>query len=198
MIINSEGGFFLLQWVFGGMLGASLLFGLVRGNGEQVVKEILKAAQEAVEAALFMAGGFAFFCGMMAILRRAGVSAWLGKKMGPVLRLLMGRQMPEDAMDAVTMNLAANMLGLGNAATPLGLRAARRMADGSGAACNALCLFLVINSSSVQLLPSTVIALRAAEGSQAPGAVAWPAFLATLISTAAGIISCKIAERRTP
>ena len=95
----------------------------------------------------------------------------------------------------MTLNLTANMLGLGSAATPLGLEAARKMGGSGEAASNALCLFLVINASSVQLLPTTVIALRAAEGSAAPGSVIFPALLATAISTLTGIIACKIGER---
>ena len=103
-------------------------------------------------------------------------------------------EIPADALDYVTMNLAANMLGLGNAATPMGVEAARRMAAGERAG-DALCFFLVLNASSVQLLPTTVIALRAAAGSQAPGQIALPALVSTLISTLAGALSCKLAER---
>ena len=86
------------------------------------------------------------------------------------------------------------MLGLGNAATPMGIEASRRLAE-KGRATDALCLFLVINASSVQLLPTTVIALRAAAGSRQPGIIAWPAFLATALSTATGILCCKAAEK---
>ena len=101
-----------------------------------------------------------------------------------------------DALEPVLLNLSANLLGMGNAATPMGIEAARRMGGSSGGASNALCLFLVINSSSVQLLPATVIALRAAEGSADPGCITLPALAATAISTAVGIAACKIAEAR--
>ncbi|MBR1585210.1 MAG: spore maturation protein [Clostridia bacterium] len=184
----------MLQWIFGGMLGASLLWGLAGGTGEQVVSAALSAAGEGVETAIGLAGGFAFFCGLMEILRRAGVMDGLARWLRPMLCFLMGRDLPEDAVPYVTMNLAANALGLGNAATPMGMEAARRMARGESAG-NALCLFLVINSSSVQLLPTSVIALRAAAGSAHPGAIALPALLATGISTAVGVISCKAAEK---
>ena len=185
----------MLNIFWGGLVGISLLYGTARGQGEAVAAALLDGAAEAVRTAIGMAGGFAFFCGMMAIPRRAGAMEWLGKRLSRPLRRLLGPTLPDDALAPVTMNLAANALGLGNAATPMGLEAARRMGGNGPAASDALCLFLVINASSVQLLPTTVITLRAAEGSTAPGAIAGPAFLATLISTVVGIVSCKIAEK---
>ena len=186
----------MLQVLFGGITGLSLLYGLIRGQGETVAAAMLSGAEEAVQAAIAMAGGFAFFCGMTAILRRAGAVEALGRKLSPLLARLLGPELPRDAMEPVLLNLSANLLGLGNAATPMGIEAARRMSGNSGRATNALCLFLVINSSSVQLLPATVIALRAAEGSADPGRVTLPALAATAISTAVGIAACKIAEAR--
>lgn len=186
----------MLQVIFGGMAGLSLLYGLITGRGEQVAAAMLNGAEEAVQAAVAMAGGFAFFCGMTAILRRAGAVEALGKRLSPLLSRLLGPGLPQDALEPVLLNLSANLLGLGNAATPMGVEAARRMSQGSDRASNALCLFLVINSSSVQLLPTTVIALRAAEGSADPGCITLPALAATAISTLVGIAACKIAEAR--
>lgn len=183
----------MLQWIFGGLIGLSLLYALLTGQGAAPVTEMLRAAGEAVKTALTLAGGFAFFCGLIAILRRAGAVRFLSRRAGPALRRLMGPELPEDALDYVTMNLTANLLGLGNAATPMGVEAAKRMAAGETAG-NALCLFLVLNASSVQLLPTTVIALRAAAGSSSPGAIAGPTLAATLISTLAGVVACKLLE----
>ncbi|NLD83949.1 MAG: spore maturation protein A [Clostridiales bacterium] len=185
----------MLDIVFGGLMGISLLWGLCRGTGDAVTAAALTAAGEAVQSAIALAGGFAFFCGLMNVLKRAGALEGLSRLLRPALIFLMGRELPEEAVPYAAMNLAANMLGLGNAATPMGIEAARRMASGERAN-NALCLFLVINSSSVQLLPSSVIALRAAAGSRDPGAVALPALLATGVSTLAGILACRIAEKR--
>lgn len=186
----------MLQILFGGMMGLSLLYGLATGQGEQVAAAMLGGAEEAVQAAVAMAGAFAFFCGMTAILRRAGAIQALGKRLSPLLSRLLGPELPPDALEPVLLNLSANLLGLGNAATPMGIEAARRMSGNSERASNALCLFLVINSSSVQLLPATVIALRAAEGSADPGCVTLPALAATVISTLVGVAACKIAEAR--
>ena len=185
----------MLNGIFGFMIGASLLFGLCRGQGDAVLAAMLSGAGDGVKAVVDMAGMFALFCGMASILRSAGAAQWLAKRLRPVIGPLMGPDTPDDALEYAVMNLTANLLGLGNAATPMGIQAARRMALGREAASNALCMFLVINSSSVQLLPTTVIALRAAEGSANPGAVTGPAIVATGISTLVGILSCKIAEK---
>ena len=185
----------MLQGIFGLLLGGAALFGLVRGQGERVMGAMLDGAAEGIETALALMGGFAFFCGLLGILRRAGAVEALSRRLAPALRRLFGPQLPGDARESVTLNLTANLLGLGNAATPMGIEAARRMAAAGGMS-DALCLFLVINSSSVQLLPTTVIALRAAAGSSAPDRVVLPTLIATAVSTVVGVVSCKLAEKR--
>ena len=110
----------MLQIIFGGMLGGGVLFSLLTGQGAAVFPALLGAAQEGVETAISLAGGFALFCGLIGILRAAGAVGALSRLATPLLRRLMG-EIPADALDYVTMNLAANMLGLGNAATPMGV-----------------------------------------------------------------------------
>ena len=187
----------MLDCLFGGLLGASFLWGLIGGKGEAVTSAALTAAGEGVQTALTLAGGFAFFCGLMNLLRRSGAADALARRLTPAIRRLMGAEVPGDAVPFIAMNLTANLLGLGNAATPMGVEAARRMAKGEAAG-DALCLFLVINASSVQLLPATVIALRAAAGSAAPGTVVLPTLLATGVSTLTGILACRAAKRLCP
>ena len=154
---------------------------------------MLAAAGEGVQTAIGLAGGFAFFCGLIAVLERAGAARALGRVFRPLLRRL---GIPDAALADAALNIGANLLGMSNAAAPMGLRAVRFMAE-NGVAGNGLCLFLVINASSVQLLPTSVIALRAAAGSSAPGCITAPTMLATLISTAVGILSCKVLEKWT-
>ena len=188
--------FAMMQWVFGLMILFSLLYASLLSQGENVAQGMLVAAGDAVTFSIQMAGGFAFFCGMANILRASGAVNRLSKLFSPVLRFLLGPDLSPDAMEYAVLNLTCNALGLGNAATPLGVEAAKRMAVHGDAAGNALCMFLVINSSSVQLLPTTVISLRAAAGSKAPGAIALPALFATAVSTLVGILSCKLLEKR--
>ena len=176
------------------MMGSAVLFGLVTGRGEQVFAGMLDGAQGAVEGVLGLMGSFGVFCGLMNILSASGCVEWLNRKLKKPLKMLLGN-VKEDALVYVTGNLSANMLGLGNAATPLGLKAAKLLADGERAT-NALCMFLVINASSVQLLPSTVVALRTAMGAQNPGAVILPGLLSTCLSTLTGILMCKWMEKK--
>jgi len=184
----------LLQWLFGGMMGAAVIYGLIRGQGDAVMGGLLQGAEGAVAAALSMAGGFAFFCGLIGILEKAGAMQALARRLAPLMGAMMGREADGKAMEYIAMNLCANFLGMGNAATPMGIAAARRLAQGERAS-NALCLFLVMNAASVEILPTSVIALRAAAGSANAGAVALPSFLATFISAIAGIGCCKLAEK---
>ena len=172
---------------------SALLCAVTNGSIDETIGRMMSASGDAVTMAIGMAGGFAFFCGFIEILSRAGAAKALSRALRPVLSRLFG-DIPKDARESVTMNLVSNMLGLGNAATPMGVLAARQLASGDRAG-NALCMFLVINCSSVQLLPSTVIALRAAIGSLAPAAVILPSLIATAISTAVGIAACKAMER---
>jgi len=186
----------MLQIIFGTLTGLSLLYGLIRGQGEGVIQAMLAAAGDGVATALSMAGGFAFFCGMIAILQRAGAMEWISRLARPILKKLMGSDIPPDALRYITMNLCANFLGMGNAATPMGIAAAKCLANGERAG-NALCLFLVLNAASVEIVPSTVITLRAAAGSMQPGSITLPTLLVTLLSAVAGVISCKLMEKRT-
>lgn len=184
----------MLQVVVGVLLGGALVFGMATGRGEAVFSALLAGAQGAVESALGLMGGFGIFCGLMNILSHSGVMEKLNRWLQRPLKRLLG-EVQEEALSYVTMNLSANVLGLGNAATPAGMEAARHLARGERAT-NALCMFLVINASSVQLLPSTVIALRASMGAKDPGAVLLPGLAATALSTLGGILLCKWMEKR--
>ena len=155
---------------------------------------MLSGAQEAIETAFSLMGIFGVFCGLMNVLSASGFVSWLNRRLKSPLKMLLG-DVKEEALSFVTGNLSANMLGLGNAATPPGLKAAMLLADGERAT-NALCMFLVINASGVQLFPSTVVALRAAMGAAEPGAVVLPALLSTAVSTVCGILLCKGMEKR--
>lgn len=181
----------MLQAVFLLLYGSSLLYALFRGNGPQTAGAMIAAAGEGVQTAIGLAGGFALFCGLITVLERAGAARTLAR----VFRPLLGRLgIPDAALSDAALNLSANLLGMGSAAAPMGLRAAKLMAN-DGTAGNGLCLFLVINASSVQVLPSSVISLRTAVGSASPGSITGPTLLATFVSTAVGILSCKVLER---
>lgn len=156
------------------------------------------AAVEAVQLALRMAGGFALFTGLLEILRESGAMSFLQRLLRrPLAFLFPGVDPQGEAAQAMSVNIAANMLGLGNAATPMGIRAMEALGRGRGgdAATDAMCMFMVLNASSVQLFPTSVVALRSAAGSAAPASIVLPTLLATAVSTATGIFFCRLFAR---
>ena len=167
------------------------------GRLEAVSQAAMTAGGDAVKTAVSLLGGFLLFGGLMSILERAGAVRALVRALNRPLRRLFGKEVTEEALEAIALNLSANMLGLGNAATPMGLRAARLLNRmGSEIAPPALCLLLVINTTSVQIMPTTVIALRYAAGSARPEAVVLPGLAASAASTVVGILLSKALERK--
>jgi spore maturation protein A len=168
---------------------SALLFGIATGRLDQVANAALEGANSAIELSLSMAGVLCLWSGVMEVLNVCGLSAGLARIFRPVLRRLM----PESAKDeetlaAVSANVSANLLGLGNAATPLGIRAARRMARGcGGVASNELCRLVVLNTASIQLLPATVASVRAAAGCATPFDILPAVWLASVLSVTAGL-----------
>ena len=186
-----------MAWVWSGMVVLSLLFGIATGQLDQVANAALEGANSAIELSLSMAGVLCLWSGVMEGLNVCGLSAGLARIFRPVLRRLM----PESAKDeetlaAVSANVSANLLGLGNAATPLGIRAARRMARGcGGVASNELCRLVVLNTASIQLLPATVASVRSAAGCATPFDILPAVWLASVLSVAAGLTASWLFSR---
>ena len=186
-----------MAWVWSGMVVLSLLFGIATGRLDQVANAALEGANSAIELSLSMAGVLCLWSGVMEVLNVCGLSAGLARIFRPVLRRLM----PESAKDeetlaAVSANVSANLLGLGNAATPLGIRAARRMArDCGGVASNELCRLVVLNTASIQLLPATVASVRSAAGCATPFDILPAVWLASVLSVAAGLTASWLFSR---
>ena len=187
-----------MTWVWSGMVIISLLFGLLTGTLEDVAAAALSGAESAVELSLSMAGILCLWSGVMEIMNVCGLSKGLARAFHPVLRRLL----PEASRDpktlaALSANVSANLLGLGNAATPLGIPAARRMAQGcGGVASNELCLLVVLNTASIQLLPATVASLRSAAGCRTPFDILPAVWLASVLSVAAGLLAARLLSLR--
>lgn len=157
---------------------------------------IIKYVKTAVELAIGLIGIMALWLGLMKIAEQSGLVASIAKGLRPITTRLFP-DVPADhpAMGAMIMNISANMLGLANAATPLGLKAMEelnKLSKKAGTATDAMCTFLVINTSNVQLIPATVIALRAAAGSANPTEILGPVIVATTVNTIAGVITVKL------
>ena len=180
-----------------GMAACALMCGLLTGRGEAVAAAAMKGAAGAVELALSMAGVLCLWSGVMEVMRQAGLADGLSRLLGPVLRRLFPQSADDrETMDAVAANVSANLLGLGNAATPLGLEAARRMARRSpGVASDSLCMLVVCNTASIQLIPATVASVRAAAGSAEPFDILPAVWLASALSVGVGELACKVLAR---
>ena len=179
------------------MLGAAVLCGLATGNGPEVAKGALDGAAAGVELCLSMLGVLCLWTGVMEVMERSGLAGGLSRLLRPAIAWLY----PDFAgdrrvMDAVSANLSANLLGLGNAATPLGLEAARLMAERTpGVASDGLCMLVVCNTASLQLIPTTVASLRAAAGCASPFDILPAVWLASAVSVAVGVTASKLMAR---
>ena len=180
--------------IWTGMVVLSILCGLATGRGPAVASAAVEGASAAVQLALSIAGMLCLWTGVMEVMRRSGLADGLSRLLAPVLRRLFPQAARDrDTMDSISANVSANLLGLGNAATPLGLEAARRLARRSpGTASNDLCMLVVCNTASIQLIPTTVASVRAAEGCAAPFDILPAVWLASTRSVGVGILACKI------
>lgn len=187
-----------MAWVWTGMVVLSLVFGLFTGSLDAVANAALEGARSAIELSISMAGIMCLWSGVMEIMNVCGLSAGLAKAFRPVLRrLLPNACRDEETLAAVSANVSANLLGLGNAATPLGIQAARRMARGcGGVASDELCLLVVLNTASIQLLPATIASVRAAAGSQTPFDILLPVWLTSALSVTVGLLTAWLLSRR--
>ena len=182
------------------MVVVSLMCGLATGRGEAVASAAVTGAADGVELCLSMAGILCLWMGVMEVMRRSGLSEKLSRLLRPALRRLYPDFASDTAvMDTISANVSANLLGLGNAATPLGLEASRLMAQRSpGVASDSLCMLVVCNTASIQLIPTTVAGLRAAAGSAAPFDILPAVWLASAFSVTVGIAAAKLMARFWP
>ena len=199
----------MLNCLWAGMMLVGIVWGAFHGTLGEVTEGALNSAKEAVTLSITMLGIMSFWCGILKIGEESGLIEAMTKKMRPVIRFLFPK-LPEGhpAAEAISTNMIANMLGLGWAATPAGLKAMEELgrleeerrkthvsAVPHGTANNEMCTFLIVNISSLQLIPINMIAYRAEYGSADPMAIVGPALLATTVSTMAGVIFCKIMQR---
>lgn len=175
------------------MVVLSVIFGLITGRMEAVSAAALEGAKNAIQLCVTMSGVVCLWNGVMEIMNRCGMSKQLARAFRPFLRRMLPNASRDDqTLSAISANVSANLLGLGNAATPLGIQAARRMAVGQdGVASDELCLLVVLNTASIQLIPATVASVRAAAGSAAPFDILPAVWLSSALSVTAGLMAAK-------
>ena len=211
-----------MNYLWGGMLIIGIVYGVLTGNTQGVTDAVLESAKEAVTLGISMLGIVSFWTGLMEVAGEAGVIGGLTKAIAPFMRFLFPK-IPKGhrAFDSLSANFVANILGLGWAATPAGLRAMNDLEElerergnseyvdvgastgslgsltnyGARTASNEMCTFLVMNISSLQLIPVNIIAYRSQYGSANPAAVIAPAIVATFFSTVVAVVYCKVMGR---
>lgn len=185
-----------ILWVI--MIAGGIFFAAFHGTMGQITESFISSSTEAVNLCIFMLGVIGVWNGMMEIAVKSGLMKKIAKTMYPLIHWLFPNIPPRHkANEYIAANMAANILGLGWAATPAGLKAMRelqKLEEGEGRASDMMCAFLVLNISSLQLVPINMIAYRSQYGSVNPAAVVLPAICATMISTLAGIVFIKIME----
>jgi spore maturation protein A len=189
----------MLNYIWFGLMAIALVVAAMNGTAEGVTKGAIDSAKTAVEIAIGLVGVMTLWLGIMRIAEASGLVTLLGRALRPILRWLFPEVPAEHpAMGTIVLSLAANMLGLNNAATPLGIKAMEELQelnDQKATATNAMVTFMAINTSGVQLIPTTMIAILAASGSKNPTAIISTALLATFIGTIAAVLSAKLLQR---
>ena len=181
------------------MIAGGIIFSFFNGTSVNLTDAVIASGKESVEIALTMCGIVPLWCGMLKIAEHSGMTAGLSKLMSPVINKLFP-EIPNGhkSLEYITSNITANMLGLGWAATPSGIDAMKSLAvlnKNKKTASKSMCMFMVINMSSVQLITINIIAYRTSYASSCPSSVILPGIISTSISTAAGILAVKLAER---
>jgi len=190
----------MMSYIWGGMIVLSVLAAFFTGRIDAVAQGALDGADSAVKMALSLLGMMCLWSGLLEIARRAGLTEKLARLMRPLMRLLFPHLPPDSpAVSAMVMNMTANMLGLSNAATPLGLAAMEeldKINPHKGTATNEMCLFVVINTASISLFPTTVITLRSAAGSTEPFSILLPVWICSIIALFFGVLTAKLLSTR--
>ena len=189
----------MINFIWCGMIVIGIVVGVLTGNIEAVSTAAIEWAETAVELSLGLIGVMALWLGLMKIAEEAGIVRGMGLLVKPIMVKLFP-EVPADhpAMGSIVANMAANFFGLGNAATPLGIKAMQELQDlneNKEEASNAMVTFLAINTSSVTLISSSIIAYRSAAGAVNPADVIGPTIIATAVSTTVAIIACKVLEK---
>ncbi len=189
----------MLNYIWFGLMAIALVVAAFNGTADAVTKGAVDSAKTAVEIAIGLVGVMTLWLGMMRVAEAAGLVTLLGRLLRPVLRWLFPEVPPDHpASGAIVLSVAANMLGLNNAATPLSIKAMESLQtlnDDKETATNPMVTFMALNTSGVQLIPATMIAVLVAAGSKEPTAIIAPSIIATGIGTLAAVIAAKALQR---
>ena len=185
----------VMSWIFTGLLALSIVCAIYLGNGNALSAAVVSGAQGGITLALSIAGALCLWTGVGKLMERIGITAMLARLLRPLLHRLFPSTRTDLALaSSLSANICANFLGLGNAATPMGIQAARRMVRPSrpGVATNELCRLIVLNTASIQLIPSNVAAIRASLGCATPFDMLPAVWVTSLLSAGVGVAAAFI------
>lgn len=187
----------VMSWFWMLTLAISTLCAALMGRGAALAASIIEGAQAGVTLAISLAGSLCLWSGIGQLMEAAGLTGLLSRLLRPVLfRLFPGTKTDEELRNALSGNICANLLGLGNAATPMGIRAAKRLKEHH--APEQLSRLVVLNTASIQLIPATVAAVRASLGCDSPFDILLPVWITSFCSAGMGLAAARLLERKAP
>jgi spore maturation protein A len=189
----------MLHYIWGGMMLIAIITGAFTGKLEEVASAAMSGAGEAVTMTISLLGVMCLWTGLMKIASQSGLTSIFSKLLHPLTKFLFpGLPKNSPAMEAIVMNMTANLFGMSNAATPLGLNAMKELSklNHGRAASHAMCMFIVINTASLELVPTTVLALRQAAGSTGSFEIITPVWIASICSIVVGVTAAKLFARK--
>ena len=179
----------VMSWIWCCLVGISLLCSVISGNGSALASSVLQGAQAGVTLAVSMAGAICLWSGVGHLMGHIGITGMLSKLLQPLLhRVFPSTRKDQILAGELSANICANFLGLGNAATPMGIRAAKRLKQGDTAT-DELCRLIVLNTASIQLIPANVAALRVQFGSSTPFDILPAVWITSLCSAGGGLLA---------
>ncbi len=188
-----------LLWIF--MILFSYIFSFFAGSTEAVTAALFSGAEKAVMLVISLLGMMCFWTGVLEVAEYAGLTEKVQLLLRPLIRFLFpGLSDRYGAKSAITMSIVANLFGLSNAATPLGISAMQKLQKDNpfpDTATDDMCMFVVINSASITLIPTTLLTLRTAAGSREPFAILIPIWICSFLSVASGVLAAKMSRRRS-
>lgn len=188
----------VMDWIFTGIVSIALLAAVLTGRGAELAAAIPKGAQAGVTLAVSLAGSICLWTGVGKVMERAGFTAFLSKLLSPLLKKVFPSTKSDTILSGhLSANICANFLGMGNAATPMGILAAQRLANKrkDGIACNELCRLIVLNTASIQLIPATVAAARVSLGCSTPFDILPAVWVTSICSAGLGLLAAFLLGR---
>ncbi len=188
----------VMSWIWGGILAVSCLCALVLGRGSALAAAIVTGAQSGITLSVSISGSICLWSGVGRLMEASGITGFLARLLTPLLHRLFPSTRRDQALkNDLSANICANFLGLGNAATPMGVRAAKRLADPArpGLATDEMCRLIVLNTASIQLIPANVAAVRLSLGCATPFDILVPVWITSLCSAGLGVAAAGLLGR---